>query len=168
MKKHELTNAVDRVRRIYDANERYAEVYGQTAVSNGLLERDKDLVIRDYLAHQVLPNDPLTITQRITLQNSGYTAALACAADLLNQWCRELGVPECENPLHDLELRDAIDRVWAKVSSRTPAEPTIKSLVARNGVGPIESYTCHDCSQWQKCEFAFDGYNTNGDCLADK
>lgn len=32
----------------------------------------------------------------------------------------------------------------------------------------IEQYTCFDCQLWKECEFAFDGYNTNGDCLAEK
>lgn len=29
-------------------------------------------------------------------------------------------------------------------------------------------YTCDDCQQVDKCEFAFDLYNTDGDCLAEK
>jgi len=32
----------------------------------------------------------------------------------------------------------------------------------------IEDYTCYHCRSWQVCEFAFDGYNTDGDCLAEK
>ena len=33
---------------------------------------------------------------------------------------------------------------------------------------PIEEFTCYDCPLWQKCEFAFDLYNTDGECLASK
>lgn len=40
----------------------------------------------------------------------------ACAVDLVNSWCRESGVRECETPHHDLSLRDAIDRLWSKHS----------------------------------------------------
>lgn len=29
-------------------------------------------------------------------------------------------------------------------------------------------YTCDDCPIVLKCQFAFDQYNTNGDCLASK
>ena len=29
-------------------------------------------------------------------------------------------------------------------------------------------YTCYDCSAKDECEFAYDEYNTDGDCLADK
>jgi len=32
----------------------------------------------------------------------------------------------------------------------------------------VEDYSCYDCGAWQTCEFAFDAYNTNGDCLAEK
>ena len=41
---------------------------------------------------------------------------LASAADLVNSWCREVGVWECESPYSGLQLREAIDRVWEKVS----------------------------------------------------
>lgn len=29
-------------------------------------------------------------------------------------------------------------------------------------------FTCDTCKQNDDCEFAFDAYNTNGDCLAEK
>lgn len=32
----------------------------------------------------------------------------------------------------------------------------------------IKIHTCIDCPKKQSCEFAFDDYNTNEDCLADK
>lgn len=28
------------------------------------------------------------------------------------------------------------------------------------------NYTCDDCTDADQCEFAYDSYNTNGDCLA--
>jgi hypothetical protein len=31
-----------------------------------------------------------------------------------------------------------------------------------------EDYTCCECSRRYDCEFAFDDYNTNGDCLREK
>ena len=32
----------------------------------------------------------------------------------------------------------------------------------------FEEYTCTNCSDTSFCLFAYDGYNTNGDCLAEK
>ena len=43
---------------------------------------------------------------------------LACAADLVNSWARELGIRECENPYQNLALREAIDRIWSNVSGK--------------------------------------------------
>ena len=39
-----------------------------------------------------------------------------------------------------------------------------------NGTGEIseEDYTCCLCPSADSCEFAFNPYNTSGDCLADK
>lgn len=31
-----------------------------------------------------------------------------------------------------------------------------------------DQFTCDDCGLKHKCAFVYDGYNTNGDCLADK
>lgn len=31
-----------------------------------------------------------------------------------------------------------------------------------------ESYTCHKCRDKETCRYAFDAYNTGGDCLASK
>ena len=41
---------------------------------------------------------------------------VACAADLLNTWLRELNVPEVKRPWDDLELRSGIDRAWEQSS----------------------------------------------------
>lgn len=35
------------------------------------------------------------------------------------------------------------------------------------GPAPAE-FTCDECSHAASCALAFDSYNTNGDCLADK
>lgn len=32
----------------------------------------------------------------------------------------------------------------------------------------IKKFTCDDCPAKRTCEFAFDTYNTDGDCLAEK
>ena len=33
---------------------------------------------------------------------------------------------------------------------------------------PDEDYTCFTCPEKETCPFAFDPYNTDGDCLAEK
>jgi len=33
---------------------------------------------------------------------------------------------------------------------------------------PIQEYSCYDCPQMKECEFSYDEYNTNGDCLMEK
>lgn len=35
-------------------------------------------------------------------------------------------------------------------------------------VPPKEDFTCNKCPEAGGCEFAWDLYNTHGDCLADK
>lgn len=32
----------------------------------------------------------------------------------------------------------------------------------------LKQFTCHTCKQQDTCTWAWDMYNTNGDCLADK
>lgn len=32
----------------------------------------------------------------------------------------------------------------------------------------VHAFTCDDCPARHKCELAFDPYNTDGDCLAEK
>ena len=32
----------------------------------------------------------------------------------------------------------------------------------------LENYTCFKCPLKETCEYAWDDYNTNGDCLAEK
>lgn len=40
-------------------------------------------------------------------------------------------------------------------------------LIEEYGVGEI-NFTCDDCPAKRVCQFAFDLYNTDGDCLAEK
>lgn len=51
-------------------------------------------------------------------------------------------------------------------------QKTLMDLVldakARGIADSIEDFTCYRCSQWGKYPFAFDFYNTNDDCLAEK
>ena len=49
-----------------------------------------------------------------------------------------------------------------------PPAPTLKSTCERFGI-KVEEFTCYDCpAAVVGCEFAWDPYNTDGDCLADK
>lgn len=36
------------------------------------------------------------------------------------------------------------------------------------GEVPVDLFTCHTCSKKHICPFAWDAYNTNNDCLAEK
>ena len=54
----------------------------------------------------------------------------------------------------------------------TPAElaydrERVVRLYAREGIS-ISTFTCDDCAARFKCKMAFDVYNTDGDCLAEK
>jgi hypothetical protein len=42
----------------------------------------------------------------------------------------------------------------------------LRNLVAKEW--SIESFTCDGCGGVNICKYAFDGYNTDGDCLAEK
>jgi hypothetical protein len=44
---------------------------------------------------------------------------------------------------------------------------TLKQVAAAHGI-PIQDFTCYDCPLYRTCDLAFDPYNTNGDCLAEK
>lgn len=56
---------------------------------------------------------------------------------------------------------------------RTPA-PIMRLLAwllgpaPKNDPLPPEEFTCHGCPSAGTCEFAWDLYNTDGDCLAEK
>ena len=43
-----------------------------------------------------------------------------------------------------------------------------RSVALDESFRPFSEYTCAECPSAPKCEFAFDGYNTDGDCLETK
>lgn len=49
----------------------------------------------------------------------------APVTDLVNSWCREEGLPQAEH--NGLAVRDAVDRLWAKVSARKNPEQETQS-----------------------------------------
>lgn len=57
-------------------------------------------------------------------------------------------------------MADAAARVANRENGR-------KYLVSVGVVGPIE-FTCDGCVEADTCEFAFDPYNLDGDCLGEK
>lgn len=58
---------------------------------------------------------PVEIEFRLARGDKAETA-LARATDIVNSWCRESGLPECRDPYEGVALRDAIDRLWSKLS----------------------------------------------------
>lgn len=62
----------------------------------------------------------------------------------------------------DIRLRVLADRAWA---TRVREEDRMFLLAA--GVRQ-EDMTCTACWAVRDCEWAFDSYNTDGDCIADK
>lgn len=48
------------------------------------------------------------------------------------------------------------------------AETEKKDEVEEPSEGEKEYMTCHRCSEKDVCEYAWDPYNTDGDCLASK
>lgn len=58
---------------------------------------------------------------------------------------------------------------WVSLLGRERTDAELADI--RSGVVAmfdIESFTCDDCSARKTCDFAFDSYNTDGDCLAEK
>ena len=57
-------------------------------------------------------------------------------------------------------------------SIQTMTEDTIKEIMrkafTKHGFDMDKDCTCKDCECSKKCPFAWDLYNTNGDCLASK
>lgn len=60
------------------------------------------------------------------------------------------------------------------LTRKTPATllNTLKEILedarANDPSVKLEDYTCFDCSEFNKCPFAFDLYNLGGECLASK
>lgn len=58
---------------------------------------------------------------------------------------------------------------WAALIGRERTEEQLQAQ--RKEVADlfkIESFTCDACPARRTCDFAFDAYNTDGDCLAEK
>lgn len=55
-----------------------------------------------------------------------------------------------------------LDQPATKAEMRERRQRSAKEL------GDYVTFTCDDCRYAPLCDFAFDGYNTNGDCLAEK
>lgn len=58
-----------------------------------------------------------------------------------------------------------IMRIVSVAGSESSAEKTRAEVAA---LFDIERFTCDDCPRKYECQWAFDAYNTEGDCLADK
>lgn len=56
---------------------------------------------------------------------------------------------------------------WSENQLHLFRNKLIQSYVRANGENP-KSITCDDCTNPQDCLFAFDPYNTDGDCLGMK
>ena len=54
----------------------------------------------------------------VSSENDYLRTQLACVCDKLNTWARESNVEECKNPYKNLELRNLVDRIWIRISSR--------------------------------------------------
>jgi len=66
----------------------------------------------------------------------------------------------------DLQRKPIVDRSGPNKRWGT-LRRIARLLGAQNGI-KLDDLSCMDCCAWRRCEFAFDGYNTHGDCLAEK
>jgi hypothetical protein len=70
----------------------------------------------------------------------------------------------------EFEFRDDPYAELAPVSSYDAAysatHPSARDFI--DGVIPRHWYTCHTCADAMTCDFAFDNYNLEGDCIAAK
>ena len=85
---------------------------------------------------------------------------------------REPTQEEVEQVLRDFHgLQDPIPSCTPPAIT-PPVSMSLKALIeeARRGISDvkIEDFTCFACTAWKACRYAFDAYNTNGDCLAEK
>ncbi len=101
------------------------------------------------------------------------------AADILSAYD---SIVECESPF-EIATRDGEDRatgLFARIvvnslrSSVYDSVVVFKNLtdvhakqIAKKKI-PIENFTCYGCAMVKECKYAFDLYNTQGDCLAEK
>ena len=58
---------------------------------------------------------------------------------------------------------------WASLLGKERTDEELAKIRAENiAEFDIDKFTCDDCPARYTCEWAFDIYNTDGDCLADK
>jgi len=61
---------------------------------------------------------------------------------------------------------------WVRETPLTPQELAAyraeQVAFQEEHFGPTQKYTCDECGLAPKCKLAFDGYNTDGDCLYEK
>jgi len=58
---------------------------------------------------------------------------------------------------------------WAALLGRERTDDEIAIVREKTALKfGIEKFTCDDCPARYTCEWAFDPYNTNDDCLAEK
>jgi len=77
-------------------------------------------------------------------------------------WERTFGEKEPTTPVAAKRLRilQAREDGWRKHLA--------EQGVSEDPPPPPERFTCDDCAAALTCEYAFDDYNTQGDCLAEK
>ena len=63
----------------------------------------------------------------------------------------------------ELDPAAKLEALWARVL----AEPDTDNYAGLTSA-ELAASTCAQCRAAPKCEFAFDSYNTHGDCLAEK
>ena len=61
------------------------------------------------------------------------------------------------------------DYIHVAINYETIKEPFVSVLDEVERLKKyLDIYTCNACTQQETCKFAFDHYNTSGDCLAEK
>jgi hypothetical protein len=70
------------------------------------------------------------------------------------------------------ELLDMEARVMRLFRASIIHDPSMtnddKEQYLAAGPLPVDRYTCSVCPVWRTCNYAFDDYNLDGDCLAEK
>lgn len=58
---------------------------------------------------------------------------------------------------------------WTRLLGKERTDEELAAIRAEVAKGwEIDEFTCDKCPDRYTCEYAFDMYNTNGDCLANK
>lgn len=74
---------------------------------------------------------------------------------------REPGLDDTDESGNYLHPRTFDELVLARARS-------VESYAQLSGGGMLREFTCDSCRFVSKCQFAFDQYNTLGDCLQEK